>query len=78
MGKLIILDSTGHTDVQWDVAVKSEVEEAQKQFEELVNGGSHMAVRVSDVDGGKRGQELIDTFDPEAEEVVISPRLVGG
>jgi hypothetical protein len=78
MARLIVLDNTGHTDIDFQVDVQEQVERAQKQFEELVNSGTHMAILTKK----GVGQELVTDFGKvvleEDTEIVISPRLVGG
>ncbi|MDQ3855331.1 MAG: hypothetical protein M3281_02930 [Chloroflexota bacterium] len=81
MGKLRILSKLGDTAVRWDEKAAAtgdpEAEEAVREAErifrqERANGGT--AFRVS----GSGPAERIDTFDPQAEQIVVVPRIAGG
>lgn len=48
--------------------------EAKKEFEERMATGAYLAYSVESP--GKASQ--IKDFDPEVENIVLSPRLVGG
>lgn len=69
-----IMDQTGHTTVKWDPANNDEVEVARATFRELKAKGFR-AFRVQGE--GKQG-ERIDTFDPQARQLILMPQLVGG
>lgn len=81
MGVLRVLSHHGDDQFQWDdVAVKTgdtealaAIREAERIFAEQRARGA-TAVRV------KPGQpaQRIDTFDPEAEQIIMLPRVVGG
>lgn len=81
MGMLRVLSRHGDDRFQWnapaaevgDVEAVAAVREAERIFEEQRARGA-TAVRV------KSGQpaERIDTFDPNAEEIVMLPRVIGG
>lgn len=75
MGKLRILSSRGDTTVVWDEKEGAEdaVREAERIFNQQHASGS-TAFRVQ----GNEPAERIDSFDPEAEQIVIVPRLAGG
>ena len=77
MGKLRILSSRGDTTVAWDAksaaGAEEAVAEAERIFREQRKAGA-TAFRVpSDAPA-----ERIETFDPDAEQIVIVPRLAGG
>jgi hypothetical protein len=84
-GELMILDQTGHTSVAWDTTEAATVDAARARFNYFrecgyaafklntaLAGGSLLAAPET-LDG-----ELIKTFDPEAEHVVMIAPLVGG
>ena len=81
MGMLRVLSRNGDDKVAWDataVAVGdpeavAAVQEAERIFAEQRARGA-TAVRVTP---GKPA-ERIDTFDPEAQEIVMVPRVIGG
>lgn len=70
-----ILDSTGHSTVEWDPDAPAEVEAARIQFTAMVDKG-YRAFRVND-DGRQEGSRL-QTFDPTAEKIMFVPQLKGG
>ena len=81
MGMLRILSRNGDDRVSWDYArvetgdpdAIAAIREAERIFSEQRASGA-TAVRVSP---GKPA-ERIDHFDPEAEQIVMVPRVVGG
>ncbi len=78
MGKLRVLNSMGHTEVAWDVKAgdqetQAAVKEAEQIFQEAV-ANSGMAFKV-EADGQT---QRIREFSPEAEQIIIVPRAVGG
>ena len=68
MGKMHVLDITGHTDITWNVAVEEEVAVARDEFEKLLRGG-----RMAFSDEGQ-----VREFDPEVKELTVIPIMVGG
>ena len=72
--KMRIADRSGDTTVTWDVDSKAQVQDAQKQFETLINK-HYQAFAFRD--GGNQG-EVATTFDPEVKKYVIMPQAVGG
>lgn len=81
MGMLRVLSRHGDDRYLWnapaaevgDAEAVSAVREAERIFQEQRERGA-TAVRV------KPGQpaERIDTFDPNAQEIVMLPRVIGG
>lgn len=71
-GTLSITDASGHTEVKWDTEAPETVEETRRQFDEIVSRG-YLAYAKTDT-----GSEQIRSFDPEAEEIVVTAPLVGG
>jgi hypothetical protein len=81
MSMLRILSQEGDTRLEWDArAVKAgdrealaAVEEAERVFREQRARGA-TAFKLSP----QQPAERLDTFDPQAEQVVIVPRVAGG
>ena len=69
------LDRTGDTRLMWDADNADEVEAARKMFNDL-RAKHYTAYRAE----GKKGDkgEIINTFDPSAERIIMVPRMVGG
>jgi hypothetical protein len=81
MAKLRILSARGDSVVVWDpkradtgdAEAKAAVEEAERIFEEQRARGA-TAFRVHP----DKPAERIDDFDPEANEIIMVPRVAGG
>ena len=73
MGKMFVLDKTGHTTHKWDHNVQAEVEAARATYDALTGRG-YRAFRSED--GETKGR--MERFDPNAEEVTFVPHLQGG
>ncbi len=81
MGKLRIISHLGDTVVEWerelaengDAEAQEAVKEAERIFEEQLRRGA-TAFQVS----AGTCPKLLERFDPEADQVVIVPRVVGG
>lgn len=69
------LDETGDTITSWNRMDDLEVAAAKSVFDSL-RGEGYMAYRL-DGDGGGGGAVLKD-FDPDAQQIILSPPLVGG
>lgn len=69
-----VLDSTGHSTVEWDPEVPAEVEAARIQFDAMIDKG-YRAFRVTGEDG--QGSRL-ERFDARAEKIMFVPQLKGG
>lgn len=73
MGKLRVMTHQGDRTVTWDAASASAVKEAERIFEEArQQGGTGFAV-TPDTEPRK-----LERFDPEAEQIVVVPRIAGG
>ncbi len=75
MGKLRILSKLGDTTVTLDP--KTGAEEAVREAERIFNqqrAAGATAFKVS----ASSPAERVDTFDPQAEQIVIVPRVAGG
>ena len=78
MGKLMVMDSSGHTEVEWDKADPESVQKAREVFQHKSLAGYH-AYAVAPVDGaGQRKGSVLKSFDPEADRIVIAPPMQGG
>jgi len=81
MAKLHILCGSGDKSVEWnsrrigsgDPEAEAAVREAERIFREQLERGA-TAFKVLPGEPAVR----LDRFDPEAEEVIIVPRVVGG
>jgi hypothetical protein len=73
MSVQIVMDHTGDTRHEFDVADKEAVALAETRFKELTGLGFTAAERT-----GPGTSKLVRTFDPTATETVFMPRLVGG
>jgi hypothetical protein len=69
----IVMDTSGDTRHQFDPDDPTAVAEAEKRFRELVGAGFTAAKRTGD-----GTSELLRQFDPNAQETLFIPRLVGG
>ena len=58
----------------WNPEEMEEVREAEARFNELVEKGRHTAFDI--VEGGQSKQ--LKKFDPDANKIVVVPRLAGG
>ena len=81
MGKLRILSPSGDRTVTWDLdrvetgdpEALAAVREAERIFQEQLDRGA-TAFRVDEGIPAKK----LDRFDPEVEQTVMVPRVVGG
>jgi hypothetical protein len=74
MSYLSVLNERGDTKVTWDPANKTEVEIAEKKFNELVVHKGYAAYELQKNDQGIALRE----FNPRAERIYLTPRTVGG
>jgi hypothetical protein len=75
MGQMAVMGSSGDTKVVWDKDNADEVATARATFDGLTKKG-FTAWSVTGEDGRKG--EQIRRFDPEAERVILTPRMAGG
>jgi hypothetical protein len=73
MAMHIVMDSTGDSRHHFDPNDAQEVAKAERRFYELTKLGFTAAART-----GPGQVSQIRSFDPNAEETVFFPRLVGG
>ena len=69
----IVMDRTGDSRHSFDPNDASDVAKAERRFYELTRAGFTAAVRT-----GPGQVSQIRSFDPNAEETVFFPTLVGG
>ena len=74
MGEIRILDETGDTKVLWNSDNDDEIDAARETFNRLTKKG-YAAFEVSAT--GKKGKK-VDTFDPNAERLIMAPMMAGG
>ena len=73
MAVQIVMDRTGDSRQSFNPNDAQELAEAEQRFYELTKVGFTAAVRT-----GVGQVSQIRSFDPNAEETVFVPRLVGG
>jgi hypothetical protein len=69
MGKLKIMNGSGHTTVEY---TEEDSTEAQSRFDELQDAG-YLTFKVN----GSEGTQ-VKKFDPSEEEHVVMPPMAGG
>jgi hypothetical protein len=74
MGTLRILSASGDLPVTWDINAKDAIAEAQRIFEETTARGASAFSIAPVTKETRRMQE----FDPDTENIVIVPRMIGG
>ena len=73
MATHVVMDSSGDTRHTFDPKDAEAVHKAEQRFKELTSVGFTAAVRLAN------GEPTVQrTFDPNAEETLFFPRLVGG
>ena len=73
MATQIVMDHTGDSRFQFDPRDAVELAEAERRFKKLTGIGFTAATRIAAGESVK-----IVSFDPNAEETLFFPRLVGG
>ena len=73
MATQIIMDHSGDTRHHFDANDARALAEADRRFKALTGAGFTAAARQASGD-----VSLVRSFDPNAEETVFYPRLVGG
>lgn len=74
MGELAEMNATGDTKVVWSANNRDEVDNARRTFDDLRAKGF---VGYSVKKNGDKN-EVIHTFDAEAERIIMAPPMVGG
>jgi hypothetical protein len=73
MGMQRVMDHTGDTPFRFDPANATELAAAEERFRQLTGSGFIAAEKTGD-----GTSKLVKAFDPNAEETVFHPQLVGG
>jgi hypothetical protein len=74
MGQLRVMGRGGDARIVWDPANAEEVKTARKMFDDLrAKGYNAYAVKTKDARG-----EIVKTFDPAAERIILAPPMAGG
>jgi hypothetical protein len=74
MGVHIVMDRSGDTRHEFDVADARAVALAEKRFRELTSKGFRAVALAKDGGPGS----LINKFDPNVEQTLFIPQLQGG
>jgi len=74
MGTMRVLGKCGDAEIRWDRADEESVKKARKAFERYV-ASRFLAFSTSHPRGDAT---MIDDFDPDAHEVVVTRPLIGG
>lgn len=74
VGKLIVLDHTGHSTYEW--ATEQEANDVAAKFAEII--ASNYGIAYAPVKETPGKFEQIREFDPNAEEILVRGPLVGG
>jgi hypothetical protein len=74
MGLLRVLDKGGDKEIPWDPEDREQLDDARFVFETLMRAG-YQAYRL---EANGRTGEFLRRFKPEAQEIVLAPRFVGG
>lgn len=74
MATHIIMDDTGDTRHQFDTSDPKALRQAEARFRELTGRG----FRAVALDSGNGSGKLVREFDPQIEQTLFVPQLVGG
>ena len=74
MSEMRVIDVTGDSKIIWSRDNQDEVDAARETFNRLKKKG-HTAYSVDK--SGEKGK-VITEFDPDAEKIILAPRMVGG
>lgn len=77
MGKLRVLDPSGDTVVDWMIGDHETVREAEDLFSRLLTQERRMAF-ARPAGGKAEDAEMIRSFDPTAEEILVVRPIQGG
>ena len=73
-GSLCIMDNSGDSRMQWNKSDPQQIAAAKARFDEL-KAKSFLAYTVDQQ--GRQG-EVIDRFDPNAEQIIMHSPMAGG
>jgi len=74
MAVQIVMDRSGDTRHEFDVADAKALQRAEERFRELTGSGFRAVALSGDGSPGK----LLRKFDPEVEQTLFIPQLQGG
>lgn len=75
MGRMYILDDTGHTALAWDAGDEAAVREVREEFDRLIARGYAAFERQ---EGATAFERRLESFDPQAGEILWVRPIVGG
>lgn len=76
MAKIYILGREGHTSLEWERGVETAERTAAEELFRARLAEGYAAFRVGE--SPVTEAERITEFDPEAERIVLVPRIAGG
>ena len=74
MGRLRVMGKGGDKEIPWTLEDREQLDDARFVFETLLRAGYQAYSLEAD---GRTG-EFLRGFKPEAHEIVLAPRFVGG
>jgi hypothetical protein len=74
MGRLRVLGRGGDKEIPWDPEDREQLDDARFVFETLLREG----YQAYSLEANGRSGEVLRRFEPEAHEIVLAPRFVGG
>jgi hypothetical protein len=72
--KFHVMDHSGHSTLEFDAAMADQVKAGEEKFNELTKGLGFTAYERTGPGEGK----IVKAFDPNRQETLFRPRLVGG
>lgn len=73
-GVICIMDSSGHQELTWHLDKGDEIANARAAFERFLTQGYTAFGALTRT----QPKHVIKAFDPQMEEVIMVPRIVGG
>jgi len=74
VSELAVMDKTGDNKIEWDAGNRDQVDIARAAFD-VAKAKGYLAYTM---DRHGRPGEVIHSFDPSAERIIMSPQRVGG
>lgn len=84
MSVLRIIDTSGDTEVLWQVKDAVALENARTTFNDMIKAGylayaiGHAPATEGAIVGHKVSKNILYSFDEQADEIVMTPLLRGG
>ncbi len=75
MNRMRILGKSGDTEFRWDPTTGQGLRAAKLVFDEKTRSSRYLAFIEGPSGDGVR---MIRQFDPDAESIILTPRLIGG